>query len=69
MSGVFLAWLRRLGRWFEQPSFHEQLERELRNGDAVRLRVTTLERSLGRSNQDLAGSESPASLRTNLNRG
>ena len=69
MTATIRAWLDRLGRWLARPSFQEHLEHELRNGDAVSLRVSTFERSLGRSDRFPAGSESPAAVRTNLNRG
>lgn len=69
MSGELRAWLDRLTGWFRQPSFQKQLDREIQNGDAIRLSVTTFERSLGRVDELPAGSESPASFSTNLNKG
>jgi len=58
--------IRRLLPGGRTTSFQAVLEHELRDGDAVCLHVTNLERSLGRSNPLSAGSESPAASRTKL---
>ena len=69
MTALLRAWFERLRGAPVKPSFEDCLERELRHGDAVRLHVSTLERSLGRSRDFTAGSESPAAIRMIRNRG